>query len=193
MGTTITPLEWRETDIDGLLVVTMKHAADERGVVREFYRESAWVEAGLPSLGPWLQVNLTETKQGAVRGLHGEAMTKLIGLASGTAFGAYLDARAASPTYGRVVTLDLAVGMQVLVPQGVCNGFQSLTAPVTQYLYCFDVEWVPGMAGTAVTPLDEGLAIDWPLPIDRDDPAQVSVKDATAPPFSPTTLTDQPR
>ena len=179
----MTPLAWRTTDIDGLLVITTKTASDERGTVREFYRESAWVEAGLPSLGPWLQVNLTETKQGAIRGLHGEAMTKLVGLAHGQAFGAYVDARAGSPSYGRVVTVDLAVGTQVLVPQGVCNGFQSMTAPVTQYLYCFDVEWVPGMAGTAVNPLDPSLAIAWPLPVDPGDPAQVSAKDAAAPPF----------
>lgn len=184
MGTTITPLAWHETEIEGLLVITTKSATDERGTVREFYRESAWREAGLPSLGPWLQVNLTETTQGAVRGLHGEAMTKLVGLAHGEAFGAYVDARAGSSSYGETVTVDLRVGTQVLVPRGVCNGFQSLTAPVTQYLYCFDVEWVPGMAGTAVNPLDPALGIAWPLPVDTADPAQVSIKDAGAPPFA---------
>ena len=183
MATTVTPLEWRTTDIDGLLVITTKTARDERGAVREFYRESAWVDAGLPSLGPWLQVNLTETRQGALRGLHGEAMTKLVGLAHGEAFGAYADARPDSSTYGKVVTVDLSVGTQVLVPNGVCNGFQSLTAPVTQYLYCFDVEWVPGMAGTAVNPLDAALGIAWPLPVDVGDPAQISAKDAGAPAF----------
>ena len=33
------------------------------------------------------------------------------------------------------------------------------------------------MAGTAVNPLDPELAIAWPVPVDVDDPAQVSVKD----------------
>ena len=63
----------------GLVVLTMKQVTDDRGTVREFYRESAFVDAGLPSLGPWVQVNVTETRRGAIRGLHGEDMHKLVG------------------------------------------------------------------------------------------------------------------
>jgi dTDP-4-dehydrorhamnose 3,5-epimerase len=161
----------------------MKQVEDERGVVREFYRESAFLDAGLPSLGPWLQVNVTETKQGAIRGLHGEAMHKLVAIAHGAAFGAYVDVRPESPTFGTVVTRLLTAGEQVLVPPGVCNGFQSLGEGVTQYLYCFDQEWSPGMAGTAVNPLDPALAIAWPVAIDTTDPALLSTKDASLPPF----------
>lgn len=170
------------TGIAGLHVITMKQVTDERGTVREFYRESAFVDAGLESLGPWLQVNVTETRRGAVRGLHGEDMTKLVAVVSGRAHGAYLDARPGSSTYGAVEEIDLRAGTQVLVPAGVCNGFQALEES-TQYLYCFDAEWVPGMAGVAHTPLDATLGIRWPLPIDVDDPAAVSVKDRDAPAF----------
>lgn len=171
------------TAVDGLLRITMKQVTDERGTVREFYRQSAWREAGLPDLGPWQQVNLTETRPGALRGLHGEAMHKLVAVAAGEAFGAYLDARPDSPTYGAVETLHLVAGQQVLVPSGVCNGFQSVGEVPTQYLYCFDAEWVPGMAGVAVNPLDPALGIRWPLPVDVADPAQISAKDAAAPAF----------
>jgi dTDP-4-dehydrorhamnose 3,5-epimerase len=164
------------TAIDGLMLLTMKQIDDERGVVREFYRASAWEEAGLPSLGAWLQINVTESGAGALRGLHGEDMHKLVAIAAGEAFGAYVDARPDSPSFGAVVTAQLTAGRQVLVPKGVCNGFQSLTR--TQYLYCFDAEWKPGMAGTAVHPLDPALGIAWPLPIDVDDPALLSAKDA---------------
>jgi dTDP-4-dehydrorhamnose 3,5-epimerase len=181
--TTVIPMTVEPTAIDGLLSITMKQVTDERGTVREFYRQSSWREAGLPDLGPWQQVNLTETQPGALRGLHGEAMHKLVAIAAGEAFGAYVDARADSPTYGAVATLRLAPGTQVLVPQGVCNGFQSIGAVPTQYLYCFDAEWVPGMAGVAVNPLDPELGISWPMPVDVGDPAQISVKDASAPPL----------
>src|SRR5690242_16581314 len=126
------------TKIDGLFLIDVKQVDDERGVVREFYRESSWVAAGLPSLGPWVQINVTETKQGALRGLHGESMYKLVAIAAGRAFGAYVDARHDSPSFGQVVTADLTPGRQVLVPNGVCNGFQSVSDGVTQYLYCFD-------------------------------------------------------
>jgi dTDP-4-dehydrorhamnose 3,5-epimerase len=171
----------RPTDIEGLLFLTMKQVTDERGTVREFYRESAFAEAGLPSLGPWLQVNVTETHRGGLRGLHGEDMHKLVAVVAGAAFAAYVDLRPASDTFGRVVTTTLQPGSQVLVPKGVGNGFQATGDGPTQYLYCFDHEWVPGMAGVACTPLDPALEIPWPLSIDPADRAQVSEKDRDAP------------
>jgi dTDP-4-dehydrorhamnose 3,5-epimerase len=170
-----------DTPIDGLKLIHMKEVRDERGVVREFYRESAFAEADLPSLGPWLQINITESKQGALRGLHGEDMYKLVAIASGEAFGGYVDARRQSKTYGAVFTTRLEPGTQVLVPRGVCNGFQSVSPGTTQYLYAFDHEWVTGMTGTAVNALDDALQIAWPLPVDTSDPAQLSVKDAGLP------------
>ena len=78
-------------------------------------------------------------------------------------------------------TVNLARGTQVLVPKGVGNAFQVVSPEPAQYVYCFDHEWVPGMAGTAVNPLDPALGIEWPLPIDLDDPSQISAKDKTQP------------
>ncbi len=174
----IVEMQTRETDIDGLLVFTMKQVHEDRGTIREFFRASQY------PIGGWQQINVTESKHGAVRGLHGEAMTKLVAIVSGTAFGAYLDAREDSPSYGQVVTVDLAPGTQVLVPAGVCNAFQTTSDEGSQYVYCFTDEWRPGMAGIAFTPLDDGLGITWPVPLDVEDPTQVSVKDAGAPRFT---------
>lgn len=179
----IVPMDTRETAIEGLLVIATRAVTDERGTVREFFRTSGFGAAGVPVPDRWEQVNLTWTRAGGVRGLHGEAMTKLVGVAAGEAFGAYVDARPGSATYGAVVTLPLTVGTQVLVPAGVLNGFQAVSDDGCQYLYCFDSEWHPGMAGVAVTPLDLSLGIAWPLPIDTDDPGRISAKDAAAPLF----------
>ena len=82
------------------------------------------------------------------------------------------------------VDLPLTVGVQVLVPAGVCNGFQAVSPEGCEYLYCFDAEWSPGMAGVAVNPLDPALGIAWPVPVDADDPAMISAKDSAAPAFS---------
>lgn len=180
----IVPFEVATTAIDGLCVLTTKAITDERGTVREFFRTSAFTDAGLAVPQQWQQVNMTWTDRGGVRGLHGEAMTKLVGLAWGTALGAYVDARPGSSSYGAVVTVPLEVGAQVLVPAGVLNGFQAVSDPGCQYVYCFDAEWVPGMAGVAATPLDPALGIEWPLPIDPANPAQISAKDAAAPLFA---------
>jgi dTDP-4-dehydrorhamnose 3,5-epimerase len=174
-----------ETAIAGLWQVTTKSVTDERGTVREFFRTTGFAELGLPVPDRWSQINMTWTRRGGVRGLHGEAMTKLVGVAAGNALGAYVDARRGSATYGTVVTVPLEVGVQVLVPAGVCNGFQAISEPGCQYLYCFDVEWSPGMPGTAANPLDPALGIEWPIPVDPTDPATISQKDATAPAFGP--------
>jgi len=179
-ATTVVDFSVATTAIDGLLVLTMKQITDARGTVRELFRTSAFAQAGLP-VGPWPQVNATETAHGAVRGLHGEDMIKLVAVVHGEAFGAYVDARRDSATFRAVVTVALTPGTQVLVPAGVCNGFQSVSEGLTQYLYCFTSEWVPGMAGVAVHPLDPALGIDWPIPVDVNNPAQLSAKDAAQP------------
>ena len=177
-----------DTAIEGLHTVTMKQVTDDRGTIREFYRESAFTDAGLPSLGPWVQVNVTEPVRGAIRGMHGEQMRKLVAVVGGEGFGAYVDARPDSSSFGAVVTVPLLPGTQVLVPPGVCNGFQSLGDPM-QYAYCFDQEWRPDMPGVACTPLDPALAIGWPMPFDPADPSMVSAKDASAPTFAELTET----
>lgn len=182
----IVPFDVENTAVDGLVRLQAKEVSDDRGTVRELFRASAFAEAGgaLAGLGPWRQVNLTSTRRGGVRGLHGEAVTKLVGVAAGEAFGVWLDARRSSATYGRVVTAALTVGVQYLVPPGVCNGFQATGPSGCEYLYCFDAEWRPDMEGVGVHPLDPDLAIAWPLPIDQADPAQLSAKDAAQRRFS---------
>ena len=177
----ITPFEVTPTAIDGLYIITMKQVTDERGTVRELFRQSAMDSTPLPQFGPWKQINATQTNRGSIRGLHAEAMNKLVAVVAGEAFGVYVDARIDSPTVGAVVTVPLTKGVQVFVPQGVCNGFQSTSEQPSQYLYCFDEEWQPGMPGISLTPLDPELGIDWPIPIDTSTYDQVSKKDGSAP------------
>lgn len=183
MAAEIVPMRVDPTAIEGLLRIATKAVTDERGTVREFFRTSGFAQLGVSVPEQWRQINLTWTAHGGLRGLHGEAADKLIGIASGSAFGVWLDARADSPTRGTVVTAELTVGTQMFVPAGVCNGFQATSPEGCQYLYCFGVEWTPGMAGVAVTPLDPNLAIAWPISPDADDPAKVSAKDVAAPRF----------
>jgi dTDP-4-dehydrorhamnose 3,5-epimerase len=167
------------TAIAGLQIIRMKQVFDDRGAVREFFRASAFAAAGL-ELPSFPQINVTETKPGAIRGMHAEPMTKLVAIAHGAAYGAWVDVRTDSSTRGLVVQQDLEPGDQVLVPEGVCNGFQSISTGPTQYIYCFTNEWAPGR-GTAVSPLDPALGIRWPQEIDPDDLSLISAKDRQAP------------
>ena len=179
MGTRIEPFSAKESNIEGLKVISAKMVTDDRGTVRELFRGSVYAEVLPDSITGWKQINLTRTKTGAVRGLHGEAMNKLVTVAYGSVFGAYVDTRPDSKTFGAVQTVHITPGVQVFVPQGVCNGFQALED--TEYLYFFDNEWAPGMPGTALCPLDPELDINWPIAIDTNDLNQISEKDSKAP------------
>jgi len=165
------------TAIEGLHLIRTKVADDDRGAVREILRPTTLAALGLPALQV-RQVNLTFTREGAVRGIHAEAMHKLVGVAQGEAFGVWVDLRP-GPGLGTIVTVPLVLGVQALVPPGVGNGLQAVTD--CEYLYCFDREWEPGMAGACVHPLDPDLDIRWPLPVDPADPAKLSPKDAAQP------------
>ena len=167
--------------IDGLLFLKSRSGEDPRGVVREFFRRSSSEAVGLavPVAG-WAQLNVTESRLGGVRGLHAEGTDKLVGIVSGEGFGAWVDARPGSSTFGEIVTATLEIGTQVFVPAGVLNGWQS-QSDAAQYLYCFSREWVVDMGGVFVTPLDLTLKIAWPIHIDPTNRAQLSAKDAAAP------------
>ena len=178
----ITPATKEKTDIDGLFVINPKQVTDDRGTIRELFRRSWLAENGIPTV--FEQCNNTLTHHGAVRGLHAEAMTKLVTVVTGEVFGAYVDIRPGSPTFGAVVTVKITPGVMVLVPQGVCNGFQAVSPGNSEYLYFFTDEWKPGMPGGALTPLDPELDIEWPVKINPEDRLQISQKDFDAPRLS---------
>lgn len=179
MSLHIEPFAVNDSNIEGLKIISAKMSTDDRGTVRELFRGSIYFEVLPKTVTGWKQINLTRTKKGAVRGLHGGAMSKLVTVAYGSVFGAYVDTRPDSKTFGAVQTVHITPGVQVFVPQGVCNGFQALED--TEYLYFFDNEWAPGMPGTALCPLDPELDIKWPIPIETSDFNQISEKDSKAP------------
>ena len=126
MSLHIEPFAVNDSNIEGLKIISAKMSTDDRGTVRELFRGSIYFEVLPKTVTGWKQINLTRTKKGAVRGLHGEAMSKLVTVAYGSVFGAYVDTRPDSKTFGAVQTVHITPGVQVFVPQGVCNGFQAL-------------------------------------------------------------------
>ena len=71
MASETVPMSVQETNIDGLLAITTKAVTDERGTVREFFRTSGFAAAGVDVPEQWAQINLTWTRQGALRGVDG--------------------------------------------------------------------------------------------------------------------------
>lgn len=162
-GTIMKPLGVAATGISGLYTVEYKIIEDDRGSVMEFYRESDFAAIGLPSLGERPQVNAPLTVKGALRGVHAEAAHKLVAVASGEIYAVIVDLRNDSPTVGKSLSFIINRGSGLFISNGLGNSFQTISEEPSTYLYFFEKEWQPGMAGKACNPLDPELAIDWPI------------------------------
>ena len=167
------------TSLEGLYRITYKQFLDDRGSVMEFYRESDFVAAGLPSLGERPQVNAPLTHKGAVRGIHAEFAHKLVAVAVGKIYAAIVDLRKDSPTFGKWEGFTLLRGEGLFISSGLGNSFQSISDEPSIYLYFFEKEWRPDMPGLACNPLDPDLNITWPIA--KDEGMILSDKDSKNP------------
>lgn len=173
MSFTFHPLRIR----DVVLVRPERHL-DDRGFLKEVYREDVFARAGIEAR--FVQDNLTRSVQGALRGLHYQlppaTQGKLVGVVRGRIFDVAVDLRRGGPTYGKWVarTLDTDSGEMLWIPPGFAHGyctlsetadvFYKLTAPYHSHL-SRGVRWD-----------DPALGIQWPVhdpvlsPADRDQP-----------------------
>jgi dTDP-4-dehydrorhamnose reductase/dTDP-4-dehydrorhamnose 3,5-epimerase len=166
------------TPIEGLLVVELEVHTDNRGWFKENWQRAKMVELGLPDFGP-VQNNMSfNTTAGATRGIHAEPWDKLVSLARGRIFGAWVDLRP-GPGFGTSFTLEMGVQTAVFVPRGVGNAFQTLEDE-TAYSYLVNDHWTLAAkeSYTFVNLADETLAIDWPIPLEQ---AELSEADKAHP------------
>lgn len=164
------------TPIPGLTVWPLAVHGDNRGYFKENWQRAAMVAAGLPDFGP-VQHNISyNAAAGTTRGIHAEPWDKLVSVAHGRIFGAWVDLRR-GPTFGALYTREIAPSEAVFVPRGVGNAFQTLE-PGTVYSYLVNDHYSAEAAYTGVDLTDPTLAIDWPIPLER---AEISAKDRTQP------------
>ncbi|WP_416339491.1 sugar nucleotide-binding protein [Raineyella sp.] len=162
---TVGELGIRGTAIPGLLVIDLQVHGDARGWFKENWQREKMTTLGLPDFGP-VQNNVSFNPQvGVTRGIHAEPWDKLVSVATGRAFGAWVDLRAGA-SFGTVVTVELAPDTAVFVPRGVANSYQTLE-PATAYSYLVNDHWSPQARAsyTYVNLADPQLAIGWPIPL----------------------------
>jgi len=155
----------RQTAIPGLLVIDLQVHGDARGWFKENWQREKMVALGLPDFGP-VQNNMSFNPQvGVTRGIHAEPWDKLVSVATGRAFGAWVDLREGA-SFGTVATVELAPDTAVFVPRGVANSYQTLE-PATAYSYLVNDHWSPQARAsyTYVNLADPQLAIGWPIPL----------------------------
>ena len=164
------------TAIDGLLIVHLQLHGDTRGWFKENWQRAEMTALGVPDFGP-VQNNVSwNASRGVTRGIHAEPWDKLVSLATGRAFGAWVDLRAGDG-FGTVVTLEIGPETAVFVPRGVGNSYQALEDG-TAYTYLVNDHWRPGTSYPAVDLADPSLSIPWPIPPAE---AEISQKDRTNP------------
>ena len=155
-----------ETGIEGLKVVELSVHGDSRGWFKENWQRAKMVALGVPDLHV-VQNNVSfNAERGVTRGVHAEPWDKFVSVATGSVFGAWVDLREGSATYGRVYTTTLDPSRAIYVPRGVGNSFQALEDG-TAYTYLVDAHWSAELKGTYtfVSLADPELGIDWPIPL----------------------------
>lgn len=157
-----------KTSIDGLVVLDLPVHGDSRGWFKENWQRAKMCAAGIPDVR-FVQNNISfNTSRGATRGIHAEPWNKFISIAVGSIFGAWVDLRAGSPTYGKVYTCELDPSKAIYVPRGVGNAYQALEDGTT-YVYLVDAHWSAELKKTYtfVNLADPELAIEWPIPLEE--------------------------
>jgi dTDP-4-dehydrorhamnose 3,5-epimerase len=124
-------LQLELTDFPGLVLVTPKRFADDRGSFGESFNTARWKAFGLPT--DIVQVNTAVSKKGVWRGLHFQrapyAQGKTVRCLNGAVHDVVVDIRPESPTYGQHFAAELTAdsGRWMVVPPGFAHGYLSLT------------------------------------------------------------------
>lgn len=151
----------KETPIKGMYLVNLDVHEDSRGWFKENYQKKKFEELGLPEFNP-VQNNFSFNKDvGVTRGLHAEPWEKFVSMASGKAFGAWVDLRPGND-FGKIYTSEITPEVAFFIPRGVANGYQTLEPNIT-YTYLVNDYWSADKSYQAVNLFDPKLNISWPI------------------------------
>ena len=168
-------------DIDGPLLVSVRRFADARGAFVETYSRRDFAAVGIPD--EFVQDNQSMSVAiGTVRGLHfqlhPQAQGKLVRVLRGRILDVAVDLRAASPSFGRHVAVELSAenGNMLWVPPGFAHGFAT-REPATEVAYKVTALYAPD-CDRSLAWNDPALGIDWGV---TTEAATLSDKDLRAP------------
>ena len=172
---------FRETKLQGVRLIEIEPARDERGFFARTFCTREFAAQGLETRFPQHSVSFT-ARAGSVRGMHFQRPpheeVKLIRCVRGAIHDVLVDVRPSSPTYLRWEAYELTAEnrRQLYVPAGVAHGFQTLT-PDAEVAYLISAYHVPE-AAEGFRHDDPAFGIAWPLPV-----ADISARDRAWPDF----------
>lgn len=159
-------MDFRETAIDGVILITPRRHGDGRGYFAETFRHDLFQEhCGRHN---FVQENQSSSSEaGTVRGLHFQvapkAQGKLVSCIAGALLDVAVDIRPGSPSFGRHVAVELSAanGSQLWIPAGLAHGLCTLE-PDTRVNYkvtdYYSKEHEQGLFWN-----DPDLGIPWPV------------------------------
>lgn len=169
-----------ETEIKDLVIYEPRIFPDDRGYFFESFSQRVFEAEGYTM--KWVQDNQARSCYGVIRGLHYQqephAQTKLIRVLEGRILDVVVDIRSASPTYGKVFSIELSAEnkKQLLVPRGFAHGY-SVLSETAEILYKCDGFYNKESEG-GIRYDDPALNIDWQIPASK---ALLSPKDMELP------------
>jgi dTDP-4-dehydrorhamnose 3,5-epimerase len=177
-GASVT-VEPEPSALPGVHYGTLTRHDDERGTFSELWRASGPGSAA----GSFVQVNLSTSAPGVLRGLHlHRRQLDYWVVVAGRAFVALVDARpqlGGSPGPAAVETRELRTGDRVVIPAGVAHGFMALEA--LQLLYLVTNEY-DGSDELGFAWDDPTVGVPWPVASATPDGRPiVSERDASSP------------
>ena len=168
-----------ESSINGAWLINPVRHKDARGWFQELFKHSAVLNSTGIDFQP-TQINLSESTQGVVRGVHyslaEQGQAKYVTVMDGEIDDYIVDVRIESPTYGKWerIKLNATEGKSVLLASNLGHAFQVISERAT-VCYAVTSEFNPAME-KAVNPLCNSLNIKWssnfaPLISDKDSEA----------------------
>jgi len=173
-------MEFKETGIDGLLIIQPKVFEDERGYFFESYTTKGFEQLGLNVF--FVQDNQSLSQKGVLRGLHFQnpphAQGKLVRVIKGAVQDVVVDIRKDSKTYGKHFSIELTEKNKTMlwIPGGFAHGFATLEDDTIFFYKC--TNYYDKASEGCVLWNDPDLNIKWVL----TDPV-LSAKDKTGTPF----------
>ena len=176
-------MKFNKTDIEGCYLITYDTFVDHRGYFgvpynKEIFNHNVGYDV------EFVQDNMSYSHLGTIRGLHFQTgqyeQAKLVTCISGRVLDVIVDIRKNSPSYGKVVEVELGqtINKQVFVPRGCAHGFSALSDN-TIFQYKVDNPYNKESEGGIIYN-DPTLNIDWRV---SEYFERISEKDLVLPTF----------
>ena len=156
-------MEVTKTDLPGVVIITPRVFADDRGFFEETWHQTRYREAGLPE--SFVQDNHSFSSKNVLRGLHSQInhpQGKLVSAITGTIWDVAVDVDPDSSHFKQWIGVELSGEnhRQLYIPPGFLHGFVVLSESAHVTYKCTDL-YAPGDE-LGVMWDDPDLAIDWP-------------------------------